>query len=108
MTTSAELAAMAASASALSDTGSAMNGTLGQLRNDVEMTRSAWVGLAQIAFQKVMAEWDENSIKMNTALNEIGDMLAVNTKDYQAQEDDGTSAIGGLAGSGGLNIPSLA
>ncbi|GAA4408384.1 WXG100 family type VII secretion target [Tsukamurella soli] len=108
MGTSAELAGMAASAGALSELGSAMNGTLGQLRNDVEMTRSAWTGAAQGAFQAVMADWDQNSAKLNNALNDIGEMLGANTTGYQTSEDDNQSTIAALGGSGGLNIPSLA
>ncbi len=105
MGTSAELAGMGGSAAALSELGSAMNGTLAQLRNDVEMTRSAWVGMAQVAFQRVMAEWDENSVRLNATLNDIGEMLGQNTRGYQHREDDNRATLAAVSGAGGLNIP---
>ena len=98
MGTSAELAGMSTSSNTLSELGATMSATLGQLRGDVEMTRGAWAGAAQVAFQKVMTDWDTNSAKLNDALKEIGEMLGGNTTAYRTSEQNGEQALLGLGG----------
>lgn len=98
MGTSAELAGMGGSSLNLSELGTAMNATLGQLRSDVEMTQSAWAGAAQVAFRKVMADWDAGSVKLNSALNEIGELLGQNTTGYRTSEQQNEQALLGLGG----------
>ncbi|ADG79954.1 ESAT-6-like protein OS=Tsukamurella paurometabola (strain ATCC 8368 / DSM / CCUG 35730 / CIP 100753 / JCM 10117 / KCTC 9821 / NBRC 16120 / NCIMB 702349/ NCTC 13040) OX=521096 GN=Tpau_3370 PE=3 SV=1 [Tsukamurella paurometabola] len=97
MGTSAELAEMKAGADSLEELGAQMNSVLAQLRSDVEMTRSAWVGTAQIAFNTVMTRWDENTMKLNTAINDISSMLAGNTVSYnttEAESEQDLNSIG--------------
>lgn len=103
MGTTAELAAMKVGADTLDQLGAQMNATLGQLRTDVEMTQAAWAGAAQVAFRTVMARWDESSLKLNTALNEISSMLTGNTTSYNNAELQNETDLNSL-GSAVLNV----
>lgn len=95
--TKAELAAMQTGANTLDDLGNQMQGTLSQLRGDVEATQGVWAGSAQVAFLGVMTRWDESAGKIKASLTEISTMLSGNTKSYGSQEEQNQAEISALS-----------
>jgi len=63
-----------------------MDGHLSQLRNSIEATRAGWSGDAAKAFDAVMLRFDEDGRGLNTALQNLGDLLKQAGSKYSLAE----------------------
>lgn len=92
---------MARAAGHVREVSEAVNGELGGLRSRLEATRGQWAGAAATAFTALMAEWDAEAKRLNTALADIAEQLGGTATAYQRVEDENarnvsaiTSALG--------------
>lgn len=90
-------------------TKAAMDGQLKKLRSEIEATRAGWQGEAATAFNNVMHRFDEDGMKLNGSLQEIGELINTVGQKYGAQDEgvvDQINQVGGQAGQmgGGLGI----
>lgn len=78
---------------------------LGNVRNSVGgLGGSVWRGAAQARFTTIMAEWDQQSAKLNRALSGISETMRSNSISFDAAEQDSLQAINRAGASGPLNI----
>jgi WXG100 family type VII secretion target len=63
-----------------------MDGNLSQLRDRIEATKQGWSGEAAKAFDAVMLRFDEDGRGINTALQNIADLLSQAGSKYKASE----------------------
>ena len=68
------------------------------LRGQLEPLASAWQGAAAGAFQQLMARFDEDSQKIQQALNQIGVSLDESYTTYQQQEEEQSSSMSNISG----------
>lgn len=61
---------------------------IGQLRNNIEATQAGWQGPAAALFQQLMERFDEKTNKINTALDEIGELLKQSGVQYEGKDSD--------------------
>ncbi|MFB9907094.1 WXG100 family type VII secretion target [Allokutzneria oryzae] len=77
-------------------------GQLNSLRGQLEPLQSQWRGDASKAFQTLMRNWNEQTVRLNNALGVISDQLGQSGKSYirrEQQASEGMSTIrAGLEG----------
>lgn len=78
---------------------------LGNVRDSVsQLGGSVWRGAAQARFATIMAEWQQQSAKLNTALSGISETMRTNSSSFDATDHDSAQLIGRVGASGPLNI----
>jgi WXG100 family type VII secretion target len=75
---------------------SSMDQQLSQLRDRIEATRAGWSGEAAKAFDAVMLRFDEDGRGLNTALQNIGDLLQQAGSKYSAAEQQQQDSVSSL------------
>jgi WXG100 family type VII secretion target len=73
-----------------------MDQNLSQLRDRIEATRAGWSGEAAKAFDAVMLRFDEDGRGLNTALQNIGDLLQQAGSKYSAAEQQQQDQVASL------------
>jgi WXG100 family type VII secretion target len=68
------------------------------LESQLEPMASQWKGAAASAFQNLINRFGEDSQKLTTALGNISEALAANSKNYSAAETQNQSSIQGILG----------
>lgn len=63
-----------------------------------------WQGTAQVRFTQIMAEWQEQSTKLNNALSGISETMRSNSSSFNAADQDSASLISRAGAAGPLNI----
>ena len=69
------------------------------LMSNLEPLAGSWKGSAATAFQQLMERFQGDSQKLSTALGNISTALDVNTKNYNAAEEQNASSIQSILGS---------
>jgi len=64
-----------------------VNGKLSDLRNEIDNLVAAWKGDASAGFTQVMHRWDQDTVKLLTALSDIADLLDKGANTHQANEE---------------------
>lgn len=78
---------------------------LGSVRDSVsQLGGSVWRGAAQARFATIMAEWQQQSVKLNAALSGISETMRTNSTSFDAADQDSAQMIGRVGASGPLNI----
>lgn len=80
----------------VNDVKAQMDANLKQLESAIEATQAGWQGNAALVFNQVMQAFNEKSMKLNQALEHIGDLLKSSGVQYDAQEQDVHQQISGL------------
>ncbi|MDV6013090.1 WXG100 family type VII secretion target [Haloechinothrix sp. LS1_15] len=70
---------------------------LNKVRSTVEETRAGWQGQANKAFEELMARFDANALKMNQALQGIGEQLQAAGSTYEAQEMEVSEQVSSIS-----------
>jgi WXG100 family type VII secretion target len=73
-----------------------LDAELKKLRGEIEQTRAGWKGGAAEAFQQLMARFDENAVKLNNALQGIGEQLQAAGSTYEAAEEEQASVVNNI------------
>ncbi|WP_027940965.1 WXG100 family type VII secretion target [Amycolatopsis taiwanensis] len=81
----------------VNDTKAQMDANLKQLQSAIEATQAGWQGSAALVFNQVMEAFNEKSMKLNQALEHIGEMLKSSGVQYDTQEQDVHSQISSLS-----------
>ena len=81
----------------VNDTKAQMDADLKQLESAIEATQAGWQGQAALVFNQVMTAFNEKSMKLNQALEHIGEMLQKSGIAYDTQEQDVHSQISSLS-----------
>jgi WXG100 family type VII secretion target len=87
-----------------------VNGDIGTLLANIETSVSglggaAWSGMAYSKFKQIMNDWQDQSLKLNTALAGIADTLRSNSGQLENSEQLVTESLNRAgASSGPLNI----
>ncbi len=64
-----------------------VQGQLSALKNQLAPLAGAWKGQAAEAFTTLMMRWDDNALKLNNSLNDIGEQIRASGTTY-AQADE--------------------
>jgi len=88
----------------VAETKGEMDNNLNSLRSNIEATQAGWQGPAAALFQQVMERFNEKSMKLNMALEDIAELLKVSGVEYEGKDQDVNDTLKNLAGSGGLDI----
>lgn len=100
-----EIGTMDTAAKRVDDVNMEIDRLLGNVRNSVSgLGGSVWRGAAQARFTTIMAEWDQQSAKLNHALSGISETIRSNSTSFDAAEQDSLQAISRAGASGPLNI----
>lgn len=78
---------MHAAAKDVRGTHDTVNGKLSDLRGAIDDLVAAWKGEASAGFAQVMTRWDQDSVKLLTALSDIADLLDKSANTHQANEE---------------------
>lgn len=87
----------------VAETKGQMDDNLNQLRSNIEATQGGWDGEAARLFQQVMERFNEKSMKLNMALEDIAELLKQSGVQYQGSDESSQEALKRAAG-GGLDI----
>jgi WXG100 family type VII secretion target len=85
--TRVDAATMHAAAKDVRATHETVNGKLTDLRGAIDDLVAAWKGDASAGFTQVMTRWDQDSVKLLTALSDIADLLDKGANTHQANEE---------------------
>lgn len=78
---------------------------LGNVRDSVsQLGGPVWRGAAQGRFTTIMAEWQQQSAKLNQALAGISETMRVNSRSFDSEDQEAASALNRVGTSGPLNI----
>ena len=78
---------------------------LGNVRDSVsQLGGPVWRGAAQGRFTTIMAEWQQQSAKLNQALAGISETMRTNSSSFDAADQDSAQALGRAGAGGPLNI----
>ena len=78
---------------------------LGNVRDSVsQLGGSVWRGAAPSRFAAIMAEWEQQSAKLNSALAGISETMRTNSTSFDAADQDSAQMIVRAGASGPLNI----
>jgi WXG100 family type VII secretion target len=86
----------------VSDVKAQMDANLSQLRDRIEATRAGWTGEAAKAFDNVMLRFDEDGRGLNTALQNIAQLLEQAGSKYSAAEAEQREAMNAMQGKFGV------
>lgn len=81
-----EIAQFSAAHKSVEETKGNLDKILGDVRSTVQETRAGWQGNAEKTFERLMERFDENAVKLNNALQGIGEQLQSAGSTYEAQE----------------------
>lgn len=98
-----DAAAMETAAKHVEDVNGQLTSELGHIRNLVAGSADHWKGAAQGAFQRIMADYDDQSKKLNDVLAEIAVQIRENGKGFSAQEQANQDRLAALGASGDLD-----
>jgi ESAT-6 family protein len=70
------------------DTRTQVDGELKKLLSVVDDLAVAWQGQASGGFQRLMIRWNEDTVKLQTALDNIADLLDQSGTAHQATDDE--------------------
>ena len=88
--------ALKAGASAVAQSRGELQNELGTLRGRLEGLRGAWVGQGAVAFNTLMARWNEDAEKIISALNEFESNLISSQNTYTSTDETQSSAMSRL------------
>lgn len=80
----------------VNDVKAQMDANLKQLESAIEATQAGWQGNAALVFNQVMQAFNEKSMKLNQALDHIGELLKSSGVQYDTQEQDVNQQLSGL------------
>ena len=82
-----------------------INRLLGSVRDSVsQLGGGVWRGTAQARFTQIMSEWQQQSTKLNRALEGISETMRVNSSSFNAADEDSAQMISRAGAAGPLNI----
>ena len=100
-----DIGTMDTAARRVDDVNTEIDRLLGNVRDSVsQLGGSVWRGAAQARFATIMAEWQQQSTKLNTALAGISETMRTNSTSFEAADQDSAQAISRVGASGPLNI----
>ena len=96
---------METAATRVDDVNVEINRVLGNVRDSVsQLGGSVWRGAAQARFTQIMAEWQQQSAKLNNALAGNSETMRTNSASFDAADQDSAQVLSRVAASGPLNI----
>lgn len=78
-----------------------MQGHMSTLQSQLAPLAGTWRGQGSMAFQQLMARWNEDATRINTALDEIAAKVGQSGRNYAASDEDNRQALAQLGGNGG-------
>jgi WXG100 family type VII secretion target len=78
-----------------------MQGHMSSLQSQLAPLAGTWRGQGSVAFQQLMARWNEDATRINTALDEIATKIGQSGRNYAASDEDNRQAFSQLGGTGG-------
>jgi WXG100 family type VII secretion target len=78
-----------------------MQGHMSTLQSQLAPLAGTWRGQGSMAFQQLMARWNEDAVRINTALDEIAAKVGQSGRNYAASDEDNRQAFAQLGGTGG-------
>ena len=75
-----------------------MQGHMSSLQSQLAPLAGTWRGQGSVAFQGLMARWNEDATRINTALDEIAAKVGRSGQDYAASDEEGRQAFARLGG----------
>lgn len=87
---------MAQSAQKIDDAHALIRGHLTSLTGAVDSMMAGWRSQSASAFTAVHLEWDQQTRKLNDALNNMANALRTTGTQYAAQEESGAQTFGGI------------
>ncbi|WP_433030079.1 WXG100 family type VII secretion target [Actinomycetospora sp. CA-053990] len=78
-----------------------MQGHMSSLQSQLAPLAGTWRGQGSVAFQGLMARWNEDATRINTALDEIAAKIGQSGRNYAASDEDNRQAFSQLGGTGG-------
>lgn len=82
-----------------------IDGHLGKVANSVEgLTGAVWSGAAKAQFSRIMADWQQQSIKLNNALTGISETLRSNSAGFDSADQDSAAALSRVSTTGPLAL----
>lgn len=100
-----DIGTMDTAARRVDDVNLEINRVLGNVRDSVsQLGGSVWRGAAQARFTQIMAEWQQQSTKLNNALAGISETMRTNSSSFDAADQDSAQMISRAGASGPLNI----
>ncbi len=97
-----DAAAMEAGANHVDTVHQALAGEMNTVKGLVQNSRDSWEGAAQVAFDRVMTDYNDAMNRLNQALEEIEAGIRSNGKNFTAAEQDNESRVASIGSS--LNI----
>lgn len=70
------------------DTNQDIQSTLSQLKSQLAPLQGAWRGQASTAFANLMVRWDDAAMRLNNALQGIGESIQASSTTYAQQEEE--------------------
>jgi WXG100 family type VII secretion target len=77
-----------------------LDGAIGAYRGKIATLTGGgvWRGDAQLSFTALQQEWDAGARKLNTALENIAEMLKTSSTEYDVREQDSRQGFSALQG----------
>jgi WXG100 family type VII secretion target len=73
-----------------------IQGSLSQLKSSLAPLAGAWRGSAATAFQNLMVRWDDAAMRLNNALQSIGESIQASGATYAAQEEEHSQTMSAI------------
>lgn len=100
-----DIGTMDTAAKRVDDVNMEIDRLLGTVRDSVsQLGGSVWRGAAQARFATIMAEWQQQSDKLNIALSGISETMRTNSTSFDAADQDSAQMINRVGANGPLNI----
>jgi WXG100 family type VII secretion target len=106
-----EVETMRAVSVRIQDIKQGMQGHMSSLQSQLAPLAGTWRGQGSTAFQALMARWNEDATRINTALDEIAAKVGRSGQEYAASDEEGRQAfarLGGTGAAGGSGTPGAA
>lgn len=82
-----------------------INWLLGNVRDSVsQLGGGVWRGAAQARFTQIMSEWQQQSAKLNRALEGISETMRVNSSSFDAADQESAQLISRAGADGPLKF----
>ena len=75
-----------------------MQGHMSALQSQLAPLAGTWRGQGSTAFHQLMARWNEDATRINTALDEIAVKIGQSGRTYAASDEDNQQAFARLGG----------
>ena len=90
---------MTKAATQVRDVNSTITSELSSLESAVEGVQAYWTGEGATSFQQLMTKWNEDSKKLNSALETIAEQIQTSSGTYSQQDQQSEQALSKIVSS---------